>query len=96
MRFGARRLGALAALLLSGCYTVSYQTRLPGTGFRREEVLSYWLFGIVGHHDIDLAKMCPHGATSWQTRATAGGLLDVITLGIYTPRTLEVECARAP
>lgn len=83
-----------AALLLGGCYRVSYQTRMPGGGKRHEQRLHYYLLGAVGSYDIDLDEVCPEGVHAWRTDATAYGLIDFFTLGIYSPRTLVIECAR--
>jgi uncharacterized membrane protein YadS len=83
----------LAAVALSGCYRVSYESRLPAGGKRHEQVLPYYVLGLVGRHAIDLDELCPEGVHAWHTEATALGLLDLVTLGIYTPRTLVVECA---
>jgi len=84
---------ALMAVAFTGCYRTSYQTRLPPGGARHEQVLNYFVIGLVGAHDVDLDVMCPNGVHAWHTEATALGLLDLVTLGIYSPRTLVVECA---
>lgn len=83
----------LAGMSLSGCYAVRYQTRLPAGGSTHRQWLNYYLFGLVGQHDIDLDQVCPQGVHAWRTEAAAIGLLDLVTLGIYSPRTVTIECA---
>ena len=96
-RAAARRsLRALlvAALLLSACKTVSYRTGAPGGGERTSRNASFFLFGAVGTATIDLTEACPQGVSSWSNRKSAvDTLLSIVTLGIYTPRTIRIECA---
>lgn len=87
----------LAAAALSGCYTVRYETRLPEGGPKKEEHARFFLWGLAGHKDVDLDELCPGGAHAWRSRASAGDVvLSLVTLGVYVPRTIEVECAPAP
>jgi len=45
-------------------------------------------------YDVDLHAACPEGASSWQNQQSFGDLLfNLVTLGIYSPRTVP---ARAP
>lgn len=80
-----------AALVASGCHRVTYQTRLPRGDQVQEKVLDYWAFGLIGSHEVDLEALCPKGVHAWRTESIAW--LDALTLGIYTPRRLVVECA---
>jgi len=90
------RCAAVAALMLfaPGCYRVAYRSHLPAGGRIHREKLDYWFWGLRGHHEINLDKICPEGVRGWHTDATAFNLWNVFTLGIYAPRTLVVECAR--
>jgi hypothetical protein len=81
---------ALAAPL-AACHRVEFRTRLPRDGEVREKTLDYFLFGIVGQHELDLDAMCPSGVAGWRTESIAW--VDVLTLGIYTPRRVVVQCA---
>lgn len=78
---------------LTGCYAVRYQTRLPAGGPTHQQWLHYGVFGLVGQHDIDLDAICPQGVHAWRTDAALFGLLDLVTIGLYSPRNLTVECA---
>src|SRR5690242_1545069 len=97
-RNGLARLAAIAvaALAMSGCYTVSYQTNATPGGPRLEDHANYFFWGLVGDKTVNLAQMCPQGVARWYNQATfVDGLLSAITLGLYAPRTIVVECAGA-
>ncbi len=87
---------ALALAALAACQTVKFKTPLPESGRRYEERVSFWFWGLVGKHDVDLDAACPEGAASWQNEQTFGDVLfDLFTIGIYSPRTVTVVCAEA-
>ena len=45
----------------------------------------------------DVEKMCPDGWAEIKTETSfANGLVDVVTLNIYNPQTIEVTCAATP
>ncbi len=90
-----RRAAALAAaLVLAACHTVRYQTKLEPGGETHRKMVSYFFWGLGGSHDIDLDAYCPEGVAAWSNRATFGNvLIDLFTLGIWSPRTVEIECA---
>ena len=98
MRTARSLLAALiACAALSGCFTVRYETRLPEGGPTKQEHAPFFLWGLAGHQDVDLDELCPGGAHAWKNGASTGDvLLSIVTLGIYAPRTIEVECAPAP
>jgi hypothetical protein len=85
---------ALAALLLAGCYTVSYRTDLAGNEQYREERGDFFLFGLIGDKTVDLKALCPQGVSRWKSQQTfVDGLLGLLTIGIYIPRHVTVECS---
>jgi hypothetical protein len=87
-------LGAALLLSTAGCKTVQYRTRLPAGGARSERTLHFFLFGAVGTATVDLTEACPNGVARWQNQKSfVDGLLTVVTIGIYTPRTVTIECA---
>jgi hypothetical protein len=92
-----RTLTAAAALLLtSGCYNVTYmsKTRMPAAVVH-EEKMNFFIFGLVGEHDIQAAQICPTGVAKIRTTETGVNvLLTIITLGIYSPRTAQITCAK--
>jgi hypothetical protein len=85
---------AVAMLLLAGCYTVSYRTNLTGNEQFKEERGDFFLWGLVGDKTVDLKALCPQGASRWKSQQTfVDGLLGLITIGIYIPRHVTVECS---
>jgi len=43
---------------------------------------------------VDLDAACPDGAARWRNEATFGDVVaDLLTIGIWSPRTIVVECA---
>jgi hypothetical protein len=87
-------LASLAALALAGCHVVRYDTGRPASPRVVTIPVTYWFWGLRGNHAVDLDAACPEGAARWQSKATATDkLLDIVTLGIYVPRTIIIECA---
>jgi hypothetical protein len=87
-------LTALAVTLLGGCYTVSYSTKLAGSETYRQERGDFFFWGLAGDKTIDMKAMCPEGVSRWKSEATfVDGVLGIVTLGIYVPRHVTVECA---
>jgi hypothetical protein len=84
-----------AALLLAGCQTIRYDTGRPASPRHVVQPVHFWLWGLVGQPVVvDLDAACPDGAARWRSQATAGDYLaDVLTLGLYNPRTVTIECA---
>ncbi|MCM2332389.1 MAG: Bor family protein [Anaeromyxobacteraceae bacterium] len=92
----SRRLAfaAAAALALAGCQTIRYETGRPASPRHVEQQVHFWFWGLSGRPVIDLDAACPEGVARWRSEARAGDwLVDVLTLGIYNPRTITVECA---
>jgi hypothetical protein len=84
------------AFLATGCYTVRFQSNLTPGGAKFEEKGNFFLWGLIGEKEVDLKKLCPTGPARWQNQQTfVDGLIGAVTLGIYIPRTINVECAGA-
>jgi len=87
-------LALAVAVLATGCETVRYQTDRVGGGAVVQQTAPFFLFGLVGEYVVNLDALCPHGPARWYSHQTfLDGFLNVVTLGIYTPRTVVVECA---
>lgn len=88
---------AMATLTaFAGCYNVTYvaKTRTPAAAMYEED-MKFFLFGVVGEHDIQTAQRCPSGLAKVHTKQTAVDvLLSIVTIGIYTPRTAQITCAQ--
>jgi len=83
-----------AAVALAGCQTIRYETGRPASPRHVEQAVHFYLWGLSGKPVIDLDAACPEGVARWRSEATAGDwLIDVVTLGIYNPRTVTIECA---
>ncbi len=84
-----------AALLSGACYKVTYVN--PGTapsGVVQDTKGHFLIFGIVGTAEIHAEAMCPGGVHQVVSKESFIDLvLGAITIGIYTPRTYEIECA---
>lgn len=81
----------------SGCYTVRYTTKMVPDG----NVVSAWnhffMWGLVGDPVIDVPAMCPNGfAHAEVTHSFVNQLVSFITLGIYSPTTVDIACAHPP
>ena len=87
------RLAAVVALSLAGCQTIRYQTGRPAAPTHVQQNIHFFFWGLVGDPVVDLDAACPQGVATWRSDATAGDwLLDVLTLGIYNPRTVTIHC----
>jgi hypothetical protein len=96
MRKPSILVGLVSLVLATGCYTVRFQSTLPPGGAKFEEKGHFFLWGLVGEKEVDLKKLCPAGPSRWQNQQTfVDGLIGTVTLGIYIPRTIDVECTPA-
>lgn len=94
VRASTRVLLATALLALApGCQTIRYTTDQAGGGGRFEEKAPFFLWGLVGEKEVQMSKLCPRGPARWYSQQTFwDGAFEVTTLGIYSPRTIVVEC----
>jgi len=78
------------------CYTNTMMTGRPSDGVRREQRMDFYVAGLAGEHEVNLDEICPNdgAAVFGDERTFEDGLLTLVTLGIYAPRTRFVECAR--
>lgn len=86
---------ALAALASSGCYHAVVETGRPagGTIVSRPWTPTF-LWGLVAAPEINVASQCPRGIAKVETQLSfVNALATIVTLGIYTPRTVTVTCA---
>lgn len=87
----------IAALLLlsAGCYHASIESGMkPGNAKIEEEWASGWAWGLVGPQPIEAQSKCTGGVSKVETEHSfLNGLVQFVTLGIYTPMHLTVTCA---
>ena len=89
-----RQLLALClALACSGCFAVDIERQVAGAP-PKELKQHFFLFGRIGEPEINLTQECPSGVASYGDRFTfTDVLLGLLTVGIYTPRTVVIRCA---
>jgi len=97
---GRRRMGTLwAALALvgAGCHTMEFDVArerpVANTVYERK---AFFLGGLVPTREVDLGDRCPHGVVAVrEEQSFTDGLLSLLTLNIYTPRSSWYHCAAA-
>jgi hypothetical protein len=97
MKQPAGVLTLIASVILTSCSTVTIR---PDGGRKDtrpsavEERQEFWLWGLVGEAHVDVRKACGDKAVD-QMQAVYSGkdvLLNVVTLGIYAPRSARIWC----
>ena len=87
----------LAALFLlsAGCYHASIESGMkPGNDKIEKEWASGWAWGLVGPEPIQAQSACTSGVSKVETEHSfLNSLVQIVTLGIYTPMHLTVTCA---
>lgn len=82
----------LFLLTLCGCFTVRVDRRLAAMDpvYIRE---NFFVFGLIGEASHDLKTICPKGVASYGDMFSPLDILfTVVSLGIYSPRTVIIEC----
>ncbi|MCB0318120.1 MAG: hypothetical protein KDD56_05140 [Bdellovibrionales bacterium] len=89
-----RFLAFLLILILSGCHNVSMTSGQPGNGHVVETRKHMFAFGLAGgDSEINLSQVCPGGVAKIDDQITFyDAALSIASVGIYTPRTVSVEC----
>lgn len=91
-----RRIAMLlaAAALLGACHTMRFEV---GEGESSNVVYqrkSFYVGGLFPTRTVDVSQFCPAGALAVREETTfVDGLFNVITLGIWTPRSSWYYCA---
>lgn len=83
-----------SALGLSGCIEGAVREPQAARAPTYSEWTSTYLWGLVGSSEVDVRNYCATGAA----RVKAGGeilstALGIVSLGIYLPRVVTVECS---
>ncbi len=97
MRFFITLSIGLALVITTGCQTVTMVKDAKSNTAEDpswQESQPFFLFGLVGERHIDVVKAC-NGQTPTMVAAQTtflDGFLGVITIGIYTPRSLKIWC----
>ena len=82
--------------LVAGCYTSTITTGLPtGNKVIEKKWASSWILGLVPPETVDAAAECPGGVAKVVTQQSFTNMLvRFLTIGIYTPTSIIVTCAR--
>lgn len=88
---------ALIAVTVSGCYRATVDTGLVPSG---QTVSQDWahsfIGGLVPPSTVETATRCPNGVARVETQLSfLNMLVGAITGGIYTPMSINVQCAAA-
>ena len=77
---------------LSGCFALKIDNeKAVRSEYRQRE--HFFLFGLVGESTIDLPAICQKGVgTFGDQMSPLDGALTILSFGVYTPRTVMVEC----
>ena len=94
----SRSLKLLAAGLLvalPACYHAVIETGLPAsTTVIEKGFASGWIYGLVPPSPIKAMSECPGGVSKVETQLSfVNQLVNLLTLGIYTPMSIKVTCA---
>jgi len=87
----------VAAFALSGCYHATIDTGLTPSGQTvKKEWAHSFIEGLVPPSVVETASKCPNGVAKVDTQLSFLNMLaNAVTLGIYSPMTITVECAAA-
>ena len=90
--------GALSALLLlSACHSMRFEIAEGPVGKEVYDRKSYFLDGLILSQNVDVSRFCPNGAVAIAEETTfVDGLINFVTLGIYSPRSSTYYCAADP
>jgi hypothetical protein len=92
----ARTITVLAALTaLGACFHATIETGLtPSTQVLERKWASSWIYGLVPPKTVETASRCPDGVAKVETqRSFLNQVVEILTLGIYTPVDIRVTCA---
>lgn len=82
-------------ILSAACYHAIVDTGLtPSTQVIDKPWASGWIFGIVPPSPIATMAQCPRGVAKVETQLSfVNQVVNILTLGIYTPMAIKVTCA---
>jgi hypothetical protein len=85
----------LVVLCSAGCYHASVETgRAAGNQHIDKSWAPGFLYGAVGPGTVDAKSGCAHGVSRVETKHSfLNMLVGGLTLGVYTPMTVDVTCA---
>ena len=83
----------LVVVAMTGCHTMRFGVEDGHAHNVVKERRNFYFWGLTPELQIDVSRHCPSGAVAVKDEQTfVDGLLSLITLGIYAPRTSEYHC----
>ncbi|MCO6429571.1 MAG: hypothetical protein J5J00_01830 [Deltaproteobacteria bacterium] len=83
---------ALTLFGAAGCFSTRVENSVSAldAAQRRQH---FYLLGLLGEAQVDLGQECPRGAAAFADRFTLGDIgYTLLTLGIYSPKSVFVRC----
>jgi len=87
----------IAALFFStGCYHATIVTGLAPSDVTIEKPwANAWIYGLVPPATFETAQKCPSGVARVETQLSfLNQVVGILTLGIYTPMEVKIQCAQ--
>lgn len=80
---------------LLGCYHATIDTGVaPSEKVIEKRWASGWILGLVPPSTTATAEQCPAGVARVETKQSfLNGLVNIVTMSIYTPMAIRVTCA---
>ena len=96
MRYIVVFMSLVSIMCATSCFRTTYKNpSLTRSGDVHSKKQHFFLFGLAGGRDVDLNATCPAGVAEVRSKFSfVDGLLAVLTLDLYAPRSVEVECGR--
>jgi hypothetical protein len=90
-----RTLAATIVLsLLTACHSMRFEVGDGPAGDVVHDRKTFFLGGLITTQTVDVSQYCPNGAVAIREETTfVDGLLNFITLSIYSPRSSYYHCA---
>jgi hypothetical protein len=89
-------LAAALTLATTACTTHNIHYKNPtvtASGETKSAKQSFFLYGLAGGSEVNLATLCPNGVAGIDSqKSVADQLLTALTLGLYSPMSVEVTC----
>jgi len=86
----------MMVIILAGCHTLRFNVADVPPGSVLKERKSFFFWGLAPTKRVDMREKCPTGvATITEETNFVDGLCDLVTLGIWTPRSTYYSCRPA-
>jgi len=87
--------GLMIALSACATHRINYSNpQATAGGATHDTSQAFYLWGLVGGDEVDLVRLCPAGVAKISSKTSAlDGLLTLLTGGLYSPMSVEVQCA---